>query len=68
MKEFREDVKKWCEEAGFKPRSGTFIFSDNQIVNEGFIEDINNILSVGEVPNLFSQKDDYPNIKDRIKK
>lgn len=60
MGEFREDVKRWCEEAGFKNRSGVFLFSDNQIVNEGFIEDINNILTVGEVPNLFSQKDDYP--------
>ena len=68
MKEFREDIKRWCEEAGFKNKSGTFIFSDNQIVNEGFIEDINNILTVGEVPNLFSQKEDYPQIKDRIKK
>jgi dynein heavy chain len=29
MKEFREDIKKWCEEAGFKGVSGTFIFSDN---------------------------------------
>lgn len=29
MKEFREDIKRWCEEAGFKNKSGTFIFSDN---------------------------------------
>ena len=45
-----------------------FLFSDNQIVNESFIEDINNILTVGEVPNLFSQKEDYGYIKDRSKK
>ena len=37
-------------------------------MNEGFIEDINNILSVGEVPGLFNQKEDYGNIKDKIKK
>lgn len=29
MKEFREDIKKWCEETGFKNRSGVFLFSDN---------------------------------------
>jgi dynein heavy chain len=29
MKDFREDIKKWCEEAGFKNKSGVFIFSDN---------------------------------------
>ena len=27
-----------------------FLFSDNQIKNEGFVEDINNILNSGEVP------------------
>ena len=54
MKEFREDIKRWSEEAGFKNRSGVFLFSDNEIINEGFIEDINNILTVGEVPNLFN--------------
>jgi len=37
-------------------------------VNEGFIEDINNILTVGEVPNLFSPKEDYPVIKDKCKR
>jgi dynein heavy chain len=29
IKEFREDIKKWCEEAGFRNKSGVFIFSDN---------------------------------------
>jgi len=32
------------------------------------MEDINNILTVGEVPNLFTPKEDYGNIKERIKK
>jgi len=54
VKEFRDDIKRWSEDAGYKGKSGVFLFSDNQIINEGFIEDINNILTVGEVPNLFS--------------
>jgi Dynein, heavy chain len=30
-----------------------FMFSDTQVSNEGFLEDINNLLNNGEVPNLF---------------
>ena len=68
LKEFREDVKRWSEEAGVKNRPGVFIFSDNEIINESFVEDINNILTVGEIPNLFSYKEDFPNLKDKLKK
>ena len=32
-----------------------FLFTDTQIVTEGFVEDINNILNSGEVPGLFAQ-------------
>ena len=32
-----------------------FLFNDTQIVTEGFVEDINNILNSGEVPGLFAQ-------------
>lgn len=32
----------------------TFLFTDNQIINEVFLEDINNILNSGEVPNILT--------------
>ena len=44
-------------------RAGVFIFftltlsSDVQIVNEIMLEDINNILNAGDVPNLYAPED-----------
>lgn len=34
-----------------------FLFNDIQAVEEGFFEDINNILSSGEVPNLYKPEE-----------
>ena len=53
MFEWHEDLKKLLQMAGVKGSQTVFLFSDTQIVNEGFVEDINNILNTGEVPNLF---------------
>ncbi len=35
----------------------TFLFSDIQIVKESFLEDLNNILNTGEVPNMWAPED-----------
>lgn len=51
---FREDEKKFLISAGSGNSKPTmFLFNDTQIINETFLEDINNILNAGEVPNLF---------------
>lgn len=34
-----------------------FILSDTQIIKEGFLEDINNLINIGEVPNLMEGED-----------
>jgi len=59
--EFREDLKKLFIVAGVERQTVVFLFTDGQIVNEGFIEDINSILNAGDVPNLFAQDE-----KDRV--
>lgn len=51
--EFREDLKTLFIRVGGKGEASTFIFTDNSIKEEGFLEDINNILNTGEVPNIF---------------
>ena len=51
--EWREDLKTILRGAGTGSSPMTFLFSDTQIKNETFVEDINNILNSGEVPNIF---------------
>ena len=35
-----------------------FLFPDNHVMEESFLEDINNLLNTGEVPDLFEKKDE----------
>ncbi|CAM9368513.1 unnamed protein product [Chrysoparadoxa australica] len=51
--EWREDLKTVLKGAGTGNTPMSFLFSDTQIKNETFVEDINNILNSGEVPNIF---------------
>ena len=52
--EWHEDLKKVYFKSGLEGKQTVFLLNDTQIVNETFVEDINNILNVGEVPNLFN--------------
>ncbi|OUM67642.1 hypothetical protein PIROE2DRAFT_4933 [Piromyces sp. E2] len=51
--EWREDLKKLLIKAGGEGRKCLFLFSDSQVKEESFLEDINNLLNTGEVPNIF---------------
>jgi dynein heavy chain len=65
---FRDDLRtlyKVC--GGPKKQQRVFYFSDNQIMDITFLEDLNNMLSVGEVPNLFP-KDEVALIRDELAK
>ena len=53
--EFRDDLKNLYVQTGIEGTPTVFLFTDTQIVTEGFVEDINNILNSGEVPGLFAQ-------------
>eukprot|EP00741_Cyanophora_paradoxa_P002452 tig00000076_g2377.t1 len=55
--EWREDLRRCLKKAGMNATPVVFLFSDTQIVNEGFLEDVNNILNSGEVPNLMGGDD-----------
>ncbi|KAI4494191.1 hypothetical protein M0802_009060 [Mischocyttarus mexicanus] len=48
-----EDLRKFYFKPGTEAQHATFLFTDTQIVLEEFLEDINNTLNTGEVPNLY---------------
>ncbi|XP_069790705.1 dynein axonemal heavy chain 7 isoform X4 [Narcine bancroftii] len=51
--EWHEDLKQIFRKATDGEMQGVFLFTDTQIKQESFLEDINNLLNAGEVPNLF---------------
>eukprot|EP01062_Namystynia_karyoxenos_P078372 TRINITY_DN805_c2_g1_i1.p1 TRINITY_DN805_c2_g1~~TRINITY_DN805_c2_g1_i1.p1 ORF type:complete len:1720 (+),score=831.64 TRINITY_DN805_c2_g1_i1:2-5161(+) len=65
--EFHDDLKKLYHSCGAKKWNRVFIFADTQIAEPSFLEDINNMLSSGEVPNLFAN-DEKGQIKDECRK
>ncbi len=66
---WREAMKKLLLSIGTSndDQPTVFLFSDTQITNETFLEDINNILNSGEIPNLFNEKADEEAIVAALK-
>jgi dynein heavy chain len=53
--DFRMDLQTLYKEVVAKPR--TFLFTDAHVVEEGFLELINNVLTIGMVPGLFPEEE-----------
>ncbi|KAG5463924.1 hypothetical protein LSCM1_00097 [Leishmania martiniquensis] len=53
MSAWREDLKTVLRRVVLQRKQTLFLFTDTQIVHEAMLEDVNNLLNSGEVPNLF---------------
>jgi len=58
---FREDIRNVMLLAGIKGKSVTFFLNEHQLSNEEFLDDVNSILTTGDINNLFLQ-DELDNI------
>lgn len=52
--DWKGDLKVLMKKVGGGGKPTLFLFSDTEIKDESFVEDINIILNIGEVPNLFA--------------
>uniref|UniRef100_A0A8C3EWZ4 Dynein axonemal heavy chain 3 n=1 Tax=Corvus moneduloides TaxID=1196302 RepID=A0A8C3EWZ4_CORMO len=54
ISEWKDDIKQVMLKAGVGNNNVSFLFCDNQIKDESFVEDINMLLNTGDVPNIFA--------------
>lgn len=62
--EFKEDLKTLYSLTGIDKKETSFLFNDTQITDESFLEIINNMLSSGEVGNLY-KPDEFEEVSHR---
>lgn len=69
--QFKSNMKELFEKIVKDGKPTVFLFSENEITSEAIIEDVNNILSLGEIPNLYKKKegkDEFSSMKQILEK
>jgi dynein heavy chain len=56
--EWTEDLKGLYKTLGLDNKKISFMFTDSDIKELSFMEDINNILNTGEIPHLFTKEEE----------
>jgi len=57
IENFKDFMKELMKSAGIEGNGISFVMTDTQIIDESFIENINNLLNTGEIPNLMLPED-----------
>ncbi|PRP87942.1 putative dynein heavy chain [Planoprotostelium fungivorum] len=57
LEDWVDDMRKIVRMTGVQGKSVLFLFKDSQIMYESFLEDINNLMHGGHIPNLFQREE-----------
>nr|CAH7763962.1 unnamed protein product [Callosobruchus chinensis] len=57
VNEWHENIKNILNKASATDQHGILLFSDTQIKEEIFLEDLSNLMNTGEVPNIFTAEE-----------
>ena len=60
FEQWRTDMRKILQGAGVDGRHTVFMINDSQIKSNYMLEDLNNLLNSGNIPNLFTQDEFIP--------
>ncbi|KAH1026251.1 hypothetical protein HUJ05_010798 [Dendroctonus ponderosae] len=63
--DWRDDLKRLLLRAGIEGKPIVFIFSDTQVADEMFVEEISTVLNTADVPNLY-QPDEKADILEKM--
>lgn len=66
INDWRDDLKKIMKESGGRGRNCVFLFTEGQIKEEAYLQDIDCLLNSGEVPNIF-QIDERQEILEMVR-
>eukprot|EP01065_Artemidia_motanka_P053390 TRINITY_DN988_c2_g1_i2.p1 TRINITY_DN988_c2_g1~~TRINITY_DN988_c2_g1_i2.p1 ORF type:complete len:1910 (+),score=787.87 TRINITY_DN988_c2_g1_i2:2319-8048(+) len=68
LDKFHEDLLELYHVAGIDQKPVVFLLNDTQIVDEGMVEDMNNMLNSGEVPSLFTPEEKDKKINQSVER
>lgn len=57
IENFHEDLKKMMRVAGLENKPISFVFSDQELLFDSFLEDLNSLINSGEVSDLFTDEE-----------
>jgi dynein heavy chain len=57
IENFHEDLKKLTRKSGVEGKPVSFVFSDQHMILDSFLEDLNSLINSGEVSDLYSEEE-----------
>jgi dynein heavy chain len=65
-KDYRKDLKEIIKNTGSLQKKTLLLLTDSTITSNSLLEDVNNLLNIGEIPNLYPQSDELQAVLNQL--